>query len=101
MYATSSALRCVFTSTTEPCNFATAAHTSKNATEFGSIERDPVVRADASRREPRAMRSVRASKSMYVVVQVVLDERGLLGSARRDGGRAKLGELHPPSVEVP
>ena len=63
MYATSSAFRWVFTSTTDPCNFATAAHTSKKATEFGSMiaTRSPGTTPRAAR--PRAIRSVRASKS--------------------------------------
>ena len=101
MYATSSGLRCVFTSTTEPCNLATAAHTSKNATEFGNISATRSFAPTPRAASPRAMRSVARVEVDVRGGEVVLDESRLLGSARRGGGRAKLGELHPPSVEVP
>ena len=79
MYATSSGLRCVFTSTTEPCNFATAAHTSKNATEFGSMiaTRSPAPTPRVA--SPWAMRSVRASKSTYAVVRSCSMKAGFSG----------------------
>ena len=60
MYATSSGLRCVLTSTTEPCSFETAAQTSKNATEFGSMiatrSATPTPRAARPRRDEIAAR---------------------------------------------
>ena len=73
------AFRCVFTSTTEPCSFATAAHTSKNATEFGSM-----IATRSPTPTPRAARPRRDEIGARVEVdvrggQVVLDERGLSG----------------------
>ena len=63
MYATSSAFRCVLTSTTAACSLAAATHTSKNAIEFGSM-----IAMRSSAATPRAAsvcasRSVRSSNS--------------------------------------
>ena len=81
MYATSSCFRCVFTSTTEPCSLAAAAHTSKNATEFGSMiaTRSPFPTPRAA--SPPAIRPVRASKSTNVVVRSCSTKAGFSGVA--------------------
>ena len=88
MYASSSALRWKFTSTTDASSFAAAAHTSKNATSLGSM-----IATRSPAPTPRS-RSVTASRRR-AIVELAVRLAALAGDEATRSGSLRANPLTP------